>query len=396
MPVDSGRYTPETLSRRRKLAEALMSNSMQPRPIGSHLEGLSQLANTAVGALAMRQADREEDEYRKRIDSTTQKIARALMGGRDPRNAEYTDPLMVQTTAEMFPDRDEAIRLAMSPEGVAALQQNPVLASMLSSRMAPEEAFTLSPGQKRFQGGRVIAEVEPDIQKSTDDMREYEFAKSQGYPGSFFDFMRDIRRAGATTVDARQMGTIPPGYRAIYDSRGQIERLEPIPGSPAASDIERTQQAESERRQAQIERSDLITQDIDRVLRLMETGLLPDTGVGAWLSDVPGTDAKAISSLLDTIKANIGFDELNRMRRQSPTGGALGNVTERELGLLQAVAGSLDQAQSPEQLRDNLNRLWNTYQDVIHGPGNGPPRRPLSFQQSAPVEADGWSIEEVR
>jgi hypothetical protein len=74
------------------------------------------------------------------------------------------------------------------------------------------------------------------------------------------------------------------------------------------------------------------------------------------------------------------------MRQQSPTGGALGQVSEREINFLQSVAGSLDQAQDKAELTDNLNRLWNTYQDVIHGPGDGPQRRPLAFQeQEQPV-----------
>ena len=45
------------------------------------------------------------------------------------------------------------------------------------------------------------------------------------------------------------------------------------------------------------------------------------------------------------------------MRENSPTGGALGQVTERELAFLQSVEGSLDQAQSEDQLRQILQRL---------------------------------------
>lgn len=36
--------------------------------------------------------------------------------------------------------------------------------------------------------------------KQTDDIREYEFARSQGYQGTFQDFMTDMKRAGATNV----------------------------------------------------------------------------------------------------------------------------------------------------------------------------------------------------
>lgn len=66
------------------------------------------------------------------------------------------------------------------------------------------------------------------------------------------------------------------------------------------------------------------------------------------------------------------------MRDSSPTGGALGNVTEKELALLQAVRGSLKQAQTPEQILYNLMRLNNVILDIVHGPGNGGPRYDLS------------------
>lgn len=72
------------------------------------------------------------------------------------------------------------------------------------------------------------------------------------------------------------------------------------------------------------------------------------------LQQIPGTPATNMGAILDTVRANIGFDELNAMRQFSPTGGALGNVTERELAFLQNVLVNLEQSQSPEQLLENL------------------------------------------
>jgi hypothetical protein len=60
---------------------------------------------------------------------------------------------------------------------------------------------------------------------------------------------------------------------------------------------------------------------------------------------------------LQTIKANVGFDKLQEMRENSPTGGALGQVSNLELESLQSVLGSLDQYQSGDQLARNLRRL---------------------------------------
>lgn len=80
-------------------------------------------------------------------------------------------------------------------------------------------------------------------------------------------------------------------------------------------------------------------------------------GGGAILGNIPGTAAKDLAAELDTIKANVGFQALAQMRANSPTGGALGNVSEMENKLLQSTLGSLDQAQTPQQLKESLQRV---------------------------------------
>lgn len=98
------------------------------------------------------------------------------------------------------------------------------------------------------------------------------------------------------------------------------------------------------------------------------------TGFIGWaLSKIPSTDAYDLAKDLDTIKANIGFDKLDQMRQSSPTGGALGQVSERENTLLQQVWGSVDQAQSREeferaianvqkQVRQSWDRISEAYE----------------------------------
>jgi hypothetical protein len=88
------------------------------------------------------------------------------------------------------------------------------------------------------------------------------------------------------------------------------------------------------------------------------------TGVtGAVLGQIPGTDAYDLDRTIDTIKANIGFNELQAMREMSPTGGALGQVAVQELNMLQSVISSLDKGQSQEQLRKSLEAVRAHYQN---------------------------------
>lgn len=81
------------------------------------------------------------------------------------------------------------------------------------------------------------------------------------------------------------------------------------------------------------------------------------TGVGAWTKVIPATTSKTLSEQLETIKANVGFNQLSKMRKASPTGGALGQVSEMENKLLQAVQGSMDQSLSAKELAKNLRRI---------------------------------------
>ena len=137
--------------------------------------------------------------------------------------------------------------------------------------------------------------------------------------------------------------------------------------------------------------ADIVSTDIDRAIKTIDTSILPTTGaVGGLLSNVGGTAARDVSALLDTVKANAGFDTLSKMRAASPTGGALGSITEKELALLQATVGNLEQSQTADQLKDNLRRLKNVQLDIIHGPGNGPAREVLSFKNKP---ADGGVTE---
>lgn len=60
---------------------------------------------------------------------------------------------------------------------------------------------------------------------------------------------------------------------------------------------------------------------------------------------------------LQTLAANIAFNELTAMRQASKTGGALGQVSERELALLQSTLGAFDMEQSPENVIKNLEKI---------------------------------------
>jgi hypothetical protein len=86
------------------------------------------------------------------------------------------------------------------------------------------------------------------------------------------------------------------------------------------------------------------------------TGL---TGTLAGLK--PGSDAYNLQAKIDTIKSQLGFSQLQSMRDASPTGGALGQVSNQEIKYLQAALANLDKAQTSKDLKDNLDKVITHY-----------------------------------
>ena len=80
-------------------------------------------------------------------------------------------------------------------------------------------------------------------------------------------------------------------------------------------------------------------------------GLLSGTRV------IGGTPAANLQEALTSINANLAFGELARMRSESETGGALGQIVIKELELLGSVRDSIAQAQGPTELRAALQNL---------------------------------------
>lgn len=110
---------------------------------------------------------------------------------------------------------------------------------------------------------------------------------------------------------------------------------------------------------AQIDQIQNVMGTVDRAIG--QVGYLTSGLGGSVLGKIPGTDARDLQSSLETVKANLGFSELQKMRDASPTGGALGQVAVQELQALQAAVQSLDRSQSPDQLRENLARVRKHY-----------------------------------
>lgn len=145
----------------------------------------------------------------------------------------------------------------------------------------------------------------------------------------------------------------PPGYR--WTSEGNLEA---IPGGPAEAKIEEKETKKAGLAASRREQAKLVIGKVDDALKKVG---ISSAGVGAAMRSIPGSSAKDLENDINTIKANLGFEELQKMRSNSPTGGALGQVAVQELTMLQSTVAALDQEQSPAQLRRNLVSIREHY-----------------------------------
>jgi hypothetical protein len=106
--------------------------------------------------------------------------------------------------------------------------------------------------------------------------------------------------------------------------------------------------------------------EIDTMLRTINQirsiykGISPGVGgLANWLSYIPGSDASDVEKLTKTLQGNIAFKKLADMKAASPTGGALGAISERELDLLASNLGSIDPSLSFFLFKQNLDEIEN-------------------------------------
>lgn len=175
-----------------------------------------------------------------------------------------------------------------------------------------------------------------DQNKPTDDMREYEAAKSQGYKGTITDFIRENKRAGASNVTVTQSGE----KKFAETLAGQVG--EQVAGTAAAA-----------------KGAVGTINTVHRIREALDDGAYvgPLAGAQTWLTrvgDKLGVGGKdAAEKLQNTRKAIQGLAQLNLDAAAQMKG--QGQITEAERALLErATGGGIDQFQ-PEELKSLLD-----------------------------------------
>lgn len=216
---------------------------------------------------------------------------------------------------------------------------------------------------------------------------------------------------GGTSVNvnlgdgAPGLGKLSTDYGYVLDPATSQPKIDPttglptaapVPGSPAAIAAEQAASAAAQGIETEGTYADIVTEDIGRALTLLEQDPTFTTGMfGVALGNWKGSNADRLDQLLNTVRSNVAFDRLQLMRESSPTGGALGSVTENELKLLESAIGSLERS-NPDDLAYNLKRVQEIYDRVMQKAAAYPNASQFGFGggakpaggQSGPVDID--------
>lgn len=355
---------------RSRLLTDLISNAGQDpyARLGSAFGGLIGMGARA-GAEGLGIVDEPEEVRRNNAIREVQQLV--SQEGLDP-----LDPGFGERVAELFTERnfpDLATRsLLQARQLQSQFAPEPVERETVIRGGTPEgEIAGLAENESAIatiRNGQIVGLENRTAEDRTVDapsiIREYNLAKEQGLIPETTSFTE--YRTQTVEGTGPQIGTIPAGFQLTRD--GDSFRLEPIPGSNAEAEREQAEVQEEQRGELAGRAAGVVFEDINRLEELVENDSLlnPVLGLkGVVASQIPGTSRVDADGLAQTIRANIGFDRLQQMREASPTGGALGQVSNQELETLQTVLGNLSLSQSQEQILLNLSRLKDIYAQIL-------------------------------
>ena len=306
-------------------------------------------------------------------------------------NNPYMSPEQKQILSGIY-QQQQAMQI--TPYQAAQLQMQQQQMAM-QGQITPYQQATLDQqaAQTQWERERFGIEQNTAAQKaqadatraaSTDDIREYEFARQGGFTGSFADWQLAQKKAGAASTNVTVGGDGAPGLgklstdygyvldpvtgQPVIDPRTGLPTAAAVPGSPAALEAAKEAQAGVVKEGNKSVSTDVITGAAAKAREAAADRQLGGFGQGI-AATLPWTDSAEVARQVEVLKSNAKVENLQAMRAASPTGGALGAVSDSENAMLAAKAGALDPS-SPTFARD-LDDYERTLLRIVHGPEAG-------------------------
>lgn len=100
-----------------------------------------------------------------------------------------------------------------------------------------------------------------------------------------------------------------------------------------------------------IEDSATSLRELNDIISIIENNPMAVGKMSSLIANVPmvDTDASRVRAKLETIQSDVAVNALAAMRQASPTGAAVGNVTDRDMALFKATEGTIDPDKSTDK-----------------------------------------------
>jgi hypothetical protein len=160
-----------------------------------------------------------------------------------------------------------------------------------------------------------------------------------------------------TARRGQDMQRIPVGFRMTPEGT-----LEAIPGGPTTTNLspKEMQQREAKFPQATqaVKTFEAKSTELEKDLIALRDhpGLASITGIAAGRAPGITKEGRAAQVIYDRILARGGFKELQDMRAASPTGGALGNVSNQEGQFLRQAFSGIDRVQDKSDVQKAIDQ----------------------------------------
>lgn len=369
------------IERAQAMADALSARAMrsrnpdQPWKVATTMspwEGIAQLGEAFIAGKAQRYARQLAEAKAAQQGAANEGMIRAL-AGREPdihttpggQKIDLPAPTSPETGRPMLMG-DKAQRLAAAVAGLDPEQAGQTLGGLILQRELAEPKI-----ERVDVGGEIVVlkdgvEVGRMPKSATPDATLRETGANA----------RHLTPSGSAELGARvsmrgqDIGASTARRGQDITMRGQdLTYAAALRGHEATAGRYADEQAKlAEKEQARREslsiKAEGVIGEIDKALGLVS----PRTagfGGAATRNLAPfegaGTDARTLAATIETIQANLGFDALQEMRQNSPTGGALGQVAVQELVALRATVANLDPNLPDDVLRANLEKVKRHY-----------------------------------
>jgi len=322
-----------------------------------------QLGNVVGGALGAQdpvmKLMSQRAELGQQFDLSTplgfKNLAKELLAKNDPQGAQ----IALQKGSELELTQSQISKNLRERQGAEPIQQ-----LIRAGKYTPA---SVAEYEKTGDIGKLVSIEKPENMPSM--VQEYQFAKTPdggGFKGSFQDF-----------VTARALASRPPGQPraeqppvAVVDPNTNkvifVDRATAIANKMTpASSMEGLPPKEIQAREAKYPQAKTAVASFqtsaEKLASDLETladskGLEGITGLIGGRTPAITKDARAAEALYKSIVARGGFNELQNLRNASPTGGALGNVSNAEGQQLKNAFAPLELTQNASDLRAALKR----------------------------------------